>query len=75
MDRPLTVPEAAEKLDYHPGHLSQLLRTGRVKGMRVGGRWLLDPAEVERIKALQGPGGRLPRSGPEKVNQDPYWDR
>ena len=62
MDRPLTVPEAAKLLDYHPDHLGRLLRAGRVKGERVGGRWLIDPAEVDRVKALQGQGGRLPRS-------------
>ena len=65
MDRPLTVPEAAEILDYHPGHLSRLLRAGKVKGERVGGRWMIDRQEVERIKALQGPGGRLPKTARE----------
>ena len=61
MDRPLTVPEAAEILNYHPNHLSRLLREGRVQGERVGGRWMITHQEVERIKALQGPGGRLPK--------------
>jgi len=65
MDRPLTVPEAAEILNYHPNHLSRLLREGRVKGERVGGRWMISHQEVERIKALQGPGGRLPKSSPQ----------
>lgn len=62
MERPLTVPEAAAKLNYHPDHLGRLLRAGKVKGMRAGGRWLLDRSEVERIKALQGTGGRLPKT-------------
>ena len=66
MDRPLTVPEAAEKLNYHPDHLGRLLRAGRVEGERVGGRWLISRQEVERIKAMQGPGGRLPKSVPEQ---------
>jgi excisionase family DNA binding protein len=52
MERPFTVQEAAEQLDYHPDHLRQLLRTGRVKGERIGQVWLIDPQEVERIKAL-----------------------
>ena len=62
MERPLTVPEAAEKLNYHPDHLGRLLRAGTVQGERVGGRWMIDRQEVERIKALQGKGGRLPKT-------------
>lgn len=62
MDRPLTVSEAAERLDYHPDHLRRLLRAGTVKGERAGLVWLIPRQEVERVKALQGPGGRLPRS-------------
>lgn len=64
MERPLTVPEAAKLLDYHPDHLGRLLRAGTVKGERVGGRWLIPRQEVDRIKALQGEGGRLPKGGP-----------
>ncbi len=66
MDRPLTVPEAAEILNYHPDHLGRLLREGRVKGEQVGGRWMITHQEVERIKSLQGPGGRLPKRVPEQ---------
>ena len=62
MNRPLTVPEAAEQLDYHPDHLRRLLRAGTVNAERVGGRWMIDTAEVERIKTLQGKGGRLPKT-------------
>ena len=61
MKRPLTVQEAARQLEYHPDHLRRLLRTGTVKGERIGQMWLIDRQEVERIKALQGPGGRLPK--------------
>ena len=68
MERPLTTQEAADRLGYHPNHLRRLLRTGKVKGERIGQVWLIDRQEVERIKALQGPGGRLPRSAPEETN-------
>jgi excisionase family DNA binding protein len=61
MERPLTVQEAAEMLEYHPDHLRRLLRAGRAKGERIGQVWLIDRQEVARIKALQGPGGRLPK--------------
>ena len=62
VESPLTVQEAAEKLESHPDHLRRLLRTGKVKGERIGQVWLIDPQEAERIKALQGPGGRLPKA-------------
>jgi hypothetical protein len=37
-----------------------------VRCEQAGGRWLIAHEEVERIKALQGPGGRLPRSVSEQ---------
>jgi excisionase family DNA binding protein len=61
MERPLTVEEAAVELGYHPNHLRRLLRSGTMKGERFHQTWMLDPAEVDRIKALQGKGGRLPK--------------
>lgn len=67
MDRPLTVKQAAELLDYHPDHLRRLLRSGTMKGERFSQVWMIDRQEVERVKALQGPGGRLPKSEPEKA--------
>jgi excisionase family DNA binding protein len=67
MERPLTTQEAAEALGYHIVHLRRLLREGKVKGSRFHQAWMIDPAEVERVKSLQGPGGRLPKSGSEKA--------
>lgn len=61
MERPLTVDQAAGRLGYHPDHLRRLLRQGTVKGEHFNQVWMIDPAEVERIKALQGEGGRLPK--------------
>ena len=58
---PLTVEEVAKQLRYHPDLSRQLLRTGKVKGERIVQMWLIDHQEIERIKALQGSGGRLPK--------------
>lgn len=66
MDRPLTVKQAAEMLDYHPDHLRRLLRAGTMKGERFSQVWMIPRQEVARIKSLQGPGGRLPKSVPEQ---------
>jgi excisionase family DNA binding protein len=57
----LTAQEAADELGYHVNHLYSLLRDGKVKAEQFNRVWMIDPAEVERIKALQGPGGRLPK--------------
>lgn len=61
MAKPLTVNEAAERLGYHPNHLRRLLRKGTVKGESFSGVWMVDLAEVERIKSLQSKSGRLPK--------------
>jgi hypothetical protein len=68
VDRPLTAQEAADKLGYHIHHLYRLLREGTVKGERFNQAWMIDPAEVERVKALQGAGGRLPKSSSKDDN-------
>lgn len=68
MDTPLTAHEAADELGYHVDHLYRLLGQGTVKGRQFNRVWMIDRQEVERVKALQGPGGRLPRSVPKKVN-------
>jgi excisionase family DNA binding protein len=65
MDRPLTAKEAAAELGYSTKHLYRLLGNGKITGERAGLVWLIPRQEVKRVKALQGPGGRLPR-GPGK---------
>ena len=65
MSEPLTVQQAADALDYHVKHVYRLLKSGRLKGQRFGDVWMIDSSEVERIKSLQGPGGRLPKSAPK----------
>jgi excisionase family DNA binding protein len=61
VDKPLTTQEAAAELGYSVRHLYRLLDDGTIQGERFGHVWMIDRQEVERIKALQGPGGRLPK--------------
>jgi hypothetical protein len=42
--------------------MRRLLRQGRVKALQFNRVWLIERAEVERVKALQGKGGRLPKT-------------
>lgn len=56
----LTAEQAASELGYHVRHLYKLLREGKIKAQRFNRVWVIEPAEVERVKALQGKGGRLP---------------
>lgn len=65
MDRPLTAREAAAKLGYHLDYFYKLLGSGKITGEKVGLVWLIPRQEVERIKSLQGPGGRLPKTEPD----------
>lgn len=66
MSEPLTAEQAAQELGYTLNHVYRLARAGTLKARRFSGAWLIDRQEVERIKALQGPGGRLPRGVPEQ---------
>jgi excisionase family DNA binding protein len=61
MGEPLTAQEAANELGYHTRHLYRLLNDGTIRGKRFGRVWMIDRQEVERVKALQGSGGRLPK--------------
>jgi hypothetical protein len=67
MERPLTAQEVADELGYHIQHMYLLLRAGTVRAERFNkAAWIVDRAEVERVKALQGPGGRLPKTVPDQ---------
>ena len=67
MDRPLTAQQAADELGYHVNYLYRLLKEGTIKAKQFNRVWMIDPAEVERVKALHGPGGRLPKSSPQRL--------
>lgn len=67
MSTKLMAQEAADILGYHVVHFRRLLREGKVNGERFNRVWMIDHQEVERIQALQGPGRRLPKSGPGKT--------
>jgi excisionase family DNA binding protein len=54
----LTAREAAEILGYHINHVYRLLRSGVMKGEQFNRVWMIDRAEVERIKRLQDVHGR-----------------
>ena len=62
MSKKLTAQQAAEVLGYHIDHMRLLLREGKVEAEQFNRVWMIDRQEVERIKALQGKGGRLPKS-------------
>ena len=62
MEQLLTAQEAADELGYHLTYLYRLLKNGTVQAQQFNRVWMIDRQEVERIKSLQGPGGRLPKS-------------
>lgn len=46
-----TSQEAAPLLRLSPESVRRLIREGRIKAVKIGKRYLIAPAEIERIKA------------------------
>ena len=63
----LTAKESARELGYHINHLYELMRNGTIKAQQFNRVWMIPSAEVDRIKALQGPGGRLPKDAKQSI--------
>jgi excisionase family DNA binding protein len=61
MEDKLTAAEAARILGYHIEHVYRLLKSGVLKGEQFNRVWLIDRAEVRRVKALQDENGRIYR--------------
>ena len=61
MEDKLTAAEAAGILRYHINHVYRLLKSGVLRGEQFNRVWLIDRAEVRRLKALQDENGRLYR--------------
>lgn len=57
----LNTTEAAEVLGYTRDHVYRLCRQGFIKAEQFNRVWMIDRAEVERIKAMQDEYGNLPR--------------
>jgi excisionase family DNA binding protein len=66
MESPLTAQQAANELGYHIKHVYRLLKEGTIHAQQFNRVWMIPSQEVERVKALQGPGGRLPKSEPKQ---------
>jgi excisionase family DNA binding protein len=49
----LTVGEIATRLDRHPELVRRWLRSGLLRGERIGWSWLVTPDEIERFKRSQ----------------------
>lgn len=60
MGEKLTTEQAAKELGYHVDHVRRLLRAGIIQAEKFNRVWMIDRQEVERIRKLQGPDGRLP---------------
>lgn len=52
----LTIEEAAPRLKIAPKTLRNWLRDGKFPGFKIGRKWLIDAADVERaLTAARGP--------------------
>ena len=69
MTRRLTLQEAAERLGVHYMTAYRYVRTGRLPATRDGVQWLVDPADLKRLRAKRAPtgSGRVRSEGPVKL--------
>lgn len=49
----LLLSKAAERLCYSSSHVHKLIRTGRLRGVRRGSRWLIPVSEISRFLSEQ----------------------
>jgi hypothetical protein len=54
----IAVRDAARRLRLHPTRVRALLRAGEIAGRKIGARWLVDAASVQRRSASAGAEGR-----------------
>lgn len=47
---PLSILELAKRLNVNESRARQLVTSGRIRGQRVGGRWLVDEADASRYQ-------------------------
>ena len=66
MEDVLTAQEAADELGYHIKHVYRLLKEGTIQAQQFNRVWMIPSQEVERVKNLQRPSGRLPSSEPKQ---------
>lgn len=54
---PLSIPELAKRLNVNESRARHLVQSGRIRGQRVGGRWLVDEADASQYRP-GAPAGR-----------------
>ena len=60
--RPLSVPEAAAKLQSSEAYVRRLLISRRLYGVKVGPVWAIHPEDLESFQRLRRPPGRPPKT-------------
>ncbi|MFJ5957028.1 helix-turn-helix domain-containing protein [Paenarthrobacter sp. NPDC092416] len=46
----LSIPELAKRLDVNESRARLLVQSGRIRGLRVGGRWIVDEADAAQFR-------------------------
>lgn len=54
----VSIPEAAQVLGLNPGRVRAMAAGGQLSASKIGDRWLIERAEVERRRARPVPAGR-----------------
>lgn len=53
----LSIPDLAKRLNVHESRARHLVHSGRIRGQRVGGRWIVDEADAAQFRPGK-PAGR-----------------
>lgn len=55
---PVSIPDAAKALNLSPSRIQALVAHGQIPASKIGGRWLIERAVVERRGREKAPSGR-----------------
>ncbi|GAA3285285.1 helix-turn-helix domain-containing protein [Paenarthrobacter aurescens] len=54
---PLSIPELAKRLNVNESRVRQLVHSGRIRGQRIGGRWIIEESDAAQYRPGK-PAGR-----------------
>ncbi|MCT9870866.1 helix-turn-helix domain-containing protein [Paenarthrobacter aurescens] len=69
----LSIPELAKRLNVNESRARQLVQSGRIRGQRVGGRWIVEEADAAQYRPGK-PAGRPLSERSAWLLMSCFWD-